>query len=1229
MLLGREGIDDARVREKGDRLEARKWYHSPLNFHGLVVARFGRFSLLPRPVELRINQFSVRLTQIKLSGFKSFVDPTAIHVPGQLVGIVGPNGCGKSNVIDAVRWVLGESRASALRGDSMMDVIFNGSVNRKPVARASVELIFDNTLGRAAGQWSQYAEISVKRVLQRDGESSYHINNTHVRRRDITDIFLGTGLGPRAYAIVEQGMISRIIEAKPEDLRIFLEEAAGVSKYKERRRETENRLSDTRENLDRVTDIRLELGTQIEKLEKQAEVAGRYQDFHADLQAKQQLLWYLRRRDAATERERHAQEIVRTGNEVESETANLRESESSIETARSAHYAAGDALNAAQAALYGANSEVARHESELRHVEETRQRLENRHIELRAQLSSWREQRSQLTQALHMWATRQVGAMQRVDVSRASLAAETEKLPHAEQVFRGVQDKLNEVRSQSMQAESRFQLEQTNLGHADRALQGLQQRDLRLKAELETLDRPDEQGQREHERRVEELRQGIEAAQDETSALQAACSALDKERQAAVSGLNEALREHSAADAQLGTLKQIQSSLAEDSKIAAWLERHGLAGLPRFWEKLRIEPGWETAVEAVLRERLHAHELPASEALRQFESDRPPAKASFYESALRVEGAQLHGHEPLARKVRTADEGLGGALEDWLSGVFAIEGMPADEARTALPAGVALINRDGHAFSRHTVSFHAPDATDSGLLLRQAEIEALEKRCSALKSQLDAARVKVDESELRLASRQAELAAARDAAAGLQGSAHEANIELLKLVQVSERYRERSGQIGAELEGIAAELQKAGARKAESHQAIAEIESQIGRFKTVLAEARAAHTGAEVGLAEQRRALQQAERAAQEAVFAERECISKISEIDNSVKIIDQQIERADLEIVKLTEELAVDPIPEVRASLDAAIETRIGCEKTLGEARNVVEAAAAALRALEDERSQIEARIEPLRERVGELKLKEQAARINYEQFAAQLAEAGADEAALGPAAETAPRPSALQSEITRLTQSISELGAVNLAALEELKSSSERKGFLDAQSADLDEAVKTLEDAIRRIDRETRELLRETFESVNRHFGSLFPLLFGGGEAKLTMTGEEILDAGVQVMAQPPGKRNSSIHLLSGGEKALTAISLVFAMFQLNPAPFCLLDEVDAPLDDSNTQRFCDLVRKMSTQTQFLYISHNKITMEMASQLVGVTMQESGVSRVVAVDIDEALRMREELAA
>jgi len=442
--------------------------------------------------------------------------------------------------------------------------------------------------------------------------------------------------------------------------------------------------------------------------------------------------------------------------------------------------------------------------------------------------------------------------------------------------------------------------------------------------------------------------------------------------------------------------------------------------------------------------------------------------------------------------------------------------------------------------------------------------------------------------------RGAELEQARLDISGRQKAHHDAQIEHLKLAQAQERYLERSAQMRAERE---------------------ELEAEAARSRQALAA--------------QRGALQQGEREAQDALFGERECASKIAEIDNAVRVIDQQIERADTEVVRLNEELAADPIPAVRGSLETSVELRLACEKQLAEARNAVEAAAGALRELEEAKLQAEARAAPLREKMGELRLKEQAAQINFDQFATQLAEAGANEGLLAAEAERAPRASSLQGEITRVTQAINELGAVNLAALEELRTSQERKSFLDAQTSDLEEAVKTLEDAIRRIDRESRELLRETFDAVNGHLDKLFPTLFGGGDAKLVMTGEEILDAGVQVMAHPPGKRNTSIHLLSGGEKALTAIALVFSLFQLNPAPFCLLDEVDAPLDDSNTLRFCDLVKRMSAQTQFLFISHNKISMEMASQLVGVTMPESGVSRVVAVDIEEALRIREELAA
>ncbi|TMG75332.1 MAG: chromosome segregation protein SMC, partial [Betaproteobacteria bacterium] len=798
-------------------------------------------------------------------------------------------------------------------------------------------------------------------------------------------------------------------------------------------------------------------------------------------------------------------------------------------------------------------------------------------------------------------------------------------LPQAEQAFRSEQERLTEARSQLIQAESRLQLEQANRTHLQRAAEALAQRRERLQAELQALSEPDAAVLAEMRLRLEEVDRALREAQERLDAVQAECTTLREASERAAEALGAAERDHAAAQAQLATLRQIQAETENNVPLREWLERQGLGAAARLWQKLRIDAGWETAVEAVLRERLHALE---GEAIDRELGERPPAKASIFQAAGTAEPAAADG-VPLAAKVHVLDDAIRGALADWLAGVFAIDGTPDAGTRARLAAGAVLVNRAGDQFTRHTVSYHAPDAADAGLLARQAEIDALQARCAELGGELEVAQRALASAEAGRLEREAALDQARHEIARQEQARHDAEIESLKLAQAEERYRERSAQLRAEAEELAAEAAQGGAALAACEAAAERIGAEIAAARAGVEDCRSAHSAAESALAEQRRAVQQAERDAQDALFGERECSSKIVEVDNSVRVIDQQIERAEQEIAKLIEELAADPIPAVRQALDGAVETRLACEKTLAGARNAVEAAAGALREIEEARLAIESRLAPLREKQGELRLKEQAASLNYEQYASQLAEAAADEAVLAAEAERPVRPASLQGEITRLTQQINELGAVNLAAVAELRSSRERKGFLDSQAADLEEAINTLEDAIRRIDRETRELLRETFDSVNRHFGSLFPSLFGGGEARLIMTGEEILDAGVQVMAQPPGKRNASIHLLSGGEKALTAIALVFSLFQLNPAPFCLLDEVDAPLDDSNTVRFCELVRKMSAQTQFLFISHNKITMELAEQLIGVTMPESGVSRVVAVDIDEALRIREELAA
>ncbi len=1173
----------------------------------------------------------MRLTQIKLAGFKSFVDPTSIEVPGQLVGVVGPNGCGKSNIIDAVRWVLGETRASALRGESMQDVIFNGSALRKPVARASVELVFDNSLGRAAGQWSRYAEIAVKRVLQRDGESTYLINNMPVRRRDVQDVFLGTGVGPRAYAIVEQGMISRVIEAKPEELRVFLEEAAGVSKYKERRRETEQRLTDTRENLARVEDIRSELATQIEKLERQAEVARQYKALQSQAAHKQALLWSVRKRDADSEAARLRREIERCSTDLEAETARLREAEARVEAARVEHYEAGDAVGTAQGQLYEVNAEVSRLEAELRFVSETRQRLDAQLTQLGAQLAQWSKSRLELAEAAAMWAQRRTDAAARVDRAEARRGEVEARLPELESALSDALAALEEARGAAAQAEQAYQVAHANLAAADRMLEQLRARAERLNAELAQLATPAPDRLADLARKIAEAGTGSAAAAERVRELELDLPVLEAARGAALARLQEIEREANTREGRLTALQRIQGRVEEASEVEEWLARHHLHGLPRLWQKMTVAPGWEIAVESVMRERLHALPVTDPQRLAGLYDDPPPARVSvFTPSTSNVPVAGEPTLRPLSALVRYSDEVVRPLVEEWLAGCYAWEGIPSPLVRLGLPAGATLVNRDGHQFTRYGVSFHGPDSGDAGILARQREIEALRAELAGLAEQVAEARSVYAAAERTLGTRRQQIAILQAEEAERARARHELELERLRIEETAARVRERGEQIRAEL----AELAEARSREEAAHRdaatSLARSEQEIASRQQHLGEARTRHAAAQGALEAQRVALQEASREAQEAGFYTRECISKINEIDRSINVICEQIEKASADQAQAQSELGALRDGGLRERLHAALARRVERERLLAAARSRQEELGEALRAAEAERLEAELRLPPLRDRIGELRLKEQAARLAVEQFAEQLADAGADEAALAAAVEaTKARPGALQTEIQRLQQAMADLGAINMAALEEVGIAAERKSFLDAQAADLGEALATLESAIRRIDRETREMLRETFEAANRSFGELFPVLFGGGEARLVMTGEEILDAGIEVRAQPPGKRNSTIHLLSGGEKALTAIALVFALFQLNPAPFCLLDEVDAPLDDTNTERFCSLVRRMSEHTQFLFISHNKITMEIAAQLIGVTMPEQGVSRVVAVDIEEAMRLKEQAAA
>ncbi len=1173
----------------------------------------------------------MRLSSIKLSGFKSFVDPTNFQVPGQLVGVVGPNGCGKSNIIDAVRWVLGESKASELRGESMQDVIFNGSTHRKPAGRASVELVFDNNDGKASGQWGQYAEIAVKRTLTRDGTSTYYINSQPVRRRDIQDIFLGTGLGPRAYAIIGQGMIARIIESRPEELRVFLEEAAGVSKYKERRRETENRLHDTRDNLLRVEDILRELNGNLEKLETQAAVALKFHQLQADQEEKQKLLWLLRKNEAQAEQARYFREMEQAQNDLEEQTAKLRGVELSLEQMRQAHFAIGDKLHTAQGHLYQTNSEIGSLEAQIKFVVESRSRLQQQLVTLAAQRDQWQQQAEEYGGQIEEAEFNLEELAAKVEEAKMVAEQKAELLPTLEQEWRAAQQSSTESRARIMQAQQQLELESAHQRNASNILSGLATRRERLQQEKNGLALPDSSHLENLRYQLEEKQQAQEELGMQLDEALDQQPAVEEERRAAQAAVQSETAANAQLEARLNALRQLQERVQTQGKVTPWLQKHELNELPRLWQKLHIEAGWEPAVEAVLRERTAALQVSNIEWAKHFFADAPPAKLALFAPVTTAPVSETPaGFKPLLDLLKLNDPGLRGVLQDWLHNVFvADDAAQAFSQRAQLPAGGSFVTRQGHVITQSSVRFHAADSEQEGMLGRQQEIDNITKQLRAQSMLAEEAGARAVRAEAAVTNHTRLLTDLRQKSQSLTAAVHALQLEVMKLSEVEARFNQRSTQIDTDLAEIGAQEAEQMQVKLESEEKFEQLDMELGNLQGDHEEGQTAFLLKEQRLADARDALRELERKAQETAFAEKSARSRIDELRRTIVTATTQAAQVSESLRAGQEELAGLEAGTANEGLQELLDRRTAQEKALSDARHELDQITQQLRHAEDARTQNERTLQPQRDRIMEMQLKEQAARLNQEQFAQQLAEVQADEAALAEKLHPEMKAQYLQGEVTRLTNAIAGLGAVNLAALDELATASERKNFLDSQNTDLTEAIATLEDAIAKIDKETRDLLQETFDKVNGHFSELFPILFGGGQARLIMTGDEILDAGVQVMAQPPGKKNATIHLLSGGEKALTATALVFSMFRLNPAPFCLLDEVDAPLDDANTERFARMVKRMSEQTQFLFISHNKIAMEMATQLIGVTMQEQGVSRIVAVDMEAAVNFASEAQA
>ncbi|HEY9034079.1 MAG TPA: chromosome segregation protein SMC [Pseudomonadales bacterium] len=1165
----------------------------------------------------------MRLKCIKLAGFKSFVDPTTVSFPSNLCAVVGPNGCGKSNIIDAVRWVMGESSAKNLRGESMTDVIFNGSSNRKPVGQASIELVFDNADGSVGGEYAAFAEISIKRRVTRESDNQYFLNGQKCRRRDITDIFLGTGLGPRSYAIIEQGMISRLIEAKPEELRIYIEEAAGISKYKERRKETESRMRRTAENLERLTDIRDELERQLQHLQRQAQAAEKYTQYKQEERLYKAQLQALEWRELDVQAQKLAGNISRFELDVEAAVTRQTTLETAVEKLFTAHGEARQQFDQVQGRYYALGADVARAEQTIAHQQE-------RHKKLHDDLAMTRENCLQAEQLLHQDASRQAQWQEELDMlaPELELLAEAEEnsqitLAENEEYMQAWQQEWDGFNSKAADSRQKAEVQQSRIQHIEKVLQRIDERIVRFEHERGELTAGEvEQEIDELVERIAELDMQLEADQQTLDKLQ---QQIEQKRQAGgehgrrLDELKTTLQSRRGRLASLEALQQAALGGSSDS-VAEWQTRHGLAGNSLLAEQLDVEAGWEMAVETVLSGQLQSVCVDDIATLAALAGEIDSGSLYLLDNHSSV-------YQGTLQAPRLWDKtGANPRLSALLAGIYVAESLDQALAlRGQLAAHESVITADGLWLGSNWLRFMRDEDAQAGVLKRKQEIDELQQQIAALE----------DEKQQLEAAQQANTDA-------LNHAERERDDCQKQYKTVAQKHSE----LTAQLSGRKVKVEQIAGRKEQLQRDIDEARSQYRHEQEGLAEARAMLQQAIEAMetdADQRETLirrrdeirQQLDQArdrarndrdrAHQLAIREQALNSQLQAVAESLLRTRSQAEQLIERRSQLERELAEysEPGEDLALELEALLDKRLAVEQELAGARQQVEAIEHELRESERQRNAFQQEIQGHRSQLEQARLAAQTITVQRDNLKKQLLEADFELQAVLDALPDEANQHDWQQELERIGQRISRLGAINLAAIEEYKVAQERKQYLDEQNNDLQEALTTLENAIRKIDRETRSRFKDTFDQINAGVQDLFPKVFGGGRAYLEMTGDDLLDTGIAIMAQPPGKRNSTIHLLSGGEKALTAIALVFSIFRLNPAPFCMLDEVDAPLDDANVGRYARMVKEMSEHVQFIYITHNKIAMEMAQQLLGVTMHEPGVSRMVTVDVEEAAEL------
>ena len=1165
------------------------------------------------------------LSKIKVSGFKSFVDPTTITLPSQLVAVVGPNGCGKSNIIDAVTWVMGESSPKYLRGESLTDVIFNGSTSRKPVGQASVELIFDNTDGSMGGEYAKFAEISIKRTINRESDSVYYLNGVRCRKRDVADLFHGTGLGPRSYSFIGQNMISKIVESKPDELRAYLEEAAGISKYNERRRETELRINHTKENLARVNDLCAELEKQLNHLKHQANTAEKYKTLKQQERVLKSELYGIQWRFLDSRIVGHSLNIQREETALEARQSDITKTDRELEQIRHEQRVAHDAFQAVQRHYYAVGNEITRIEQDVLHQQEKQlqwendlKQIDNDYQAMKNQITEMDDDLQDIEQDIQTTDPLFASTYQEIE----SLQAQLNDADQAMQTWQNQWDEFNQASAKTAQA---AQVEKTNIQHLEQRISSLQQRSEKIQQEQNLYNFSDLQIELEtSSEQINEIANKFESDKEKLQQIRHELTSLQSAQQETHKQFDRSRIELQQLRGQQASLQTLQQTALgqRDHAASPWMNQHQLSDKPRLGQHLEVENGWELAVEKVLGQDLQAICVEQTKDILPYLNEFKTGNVCIFSSASISSMKSKHQASLLIDKIKSPWQ-----LNSFLTGIYTADSLEeALKLCESLDIHESVITRDAIWISRTWLKILREKNPAAGVFHREQELKKIKKQIDALQALQKNLESEIEDRKKSMLN----LETQRDQ---LQQSCHQQQTHIAQFNTQHKNKQERIIELKAQSERYHAELleyrEQLKISEADLTQARAQWENALTELET---------------LAKRRNELIKERDTIKHELQIKKENVNQTKDhlheleirlqtnksqknalIQNIMRLNTQLASFNERKVILESELRAIPPIESLKKNLSRALDKHVSTEVELNSARMSVEALDQEFKNLEEKRQIIEREINKSRNALEILRVEQQGWKVKADTLVEQIKETEFTIEDILKQLEADATIEEWQVKLDQVTTRINRLGAINLVAIEEYTTCLERKQYLDQQVNDLQSGLSTLEDAIAKIDKETRIRFKETFDKVNTRFQELFPTIFGGGKAHLELTTDNLLDTGVTMMACPPGKRNSSIYLLSGGEKSLTAIAFIFSIFYLNPAPFCLLDEVDAALDDANVLRFTRLVKSMSENTQFIFISHNKITIEMGQHLIGVTMNEPGVSRLVSVDIENALQMIE----